>query len=57
MARDKERHPGIREPRERPPIKDPPARPRDPGSDPAIEADPPPRQREQPERRLAPDTR
>ncbi len=39
MARDKERHPGVREPRERPPIKDPPAKPVDPGTDLAIEVD------------------
>lgn len=39
MARDKERHPGIREPRKPAPMRDPPARPLDPPLDPAIEVD------------------
>lgn len=39
MARDKERHPGIREPRKPAPVKDPPPQPQDPPLDPAIEVD------------------
>ncbi len=39
MARDKERHPGIKDPRKPAPVKDPPAQPQDPPLDPAIEVD------------------
>ncbi len=44
MARDKERHPGIKDPRKPAPVKDPPAHPQEPPLDPAIEVDstPPP---------------
>jgi len=38
MARDKERPPGIREPRKPVPVKDPPPRPQEPPPGPAIRA-------------------
>lgn len=39
MARDKERHPGIKDPRKPAPVEDPPVHPQEPPLDPAIEVD------------------
>jgi hypothetical protein len=54
MVRDKERHPGIREPRKPAPVKDPPARPQDSPLDPAIEVDSSPPRPDAPDDRLPP---